>query len=771
MQLQEFLARFDRPRKQSGGYKVRCPAHDDNVASLSVREGDKGIILYCHAGCDTDEVLRQMGLEARDLFWEPRAGNGKDEFRAKSAHNGNGHAGPAQPPRPPAKASPALSAQKREGFGQVVATYDYRDEDGNLLYQVVRFEPKDFRQRRPDPEHAGKWLWNLQETRRVLYRLPELLASDPDATVWIVEGEKDADRLASLGAVATSNVGGAGKWKPEYAETLRGRDVVILPDNDEPGRKHARQVHDSLFSIARSVMALHLPELPEKGDVSDWLQIEGNDLERLCTLAEAVGAATATYEQAQELMGEPTPAEFWRRTHEGLAAELVVRAGGNLKWVADLGRDFRGDSSWAWWTGKQWVFDARALAALSDLQRGMTLEFREFARDTIKSVGGDTGALDAGGKEILRFSKEIENNNFKNGWRSEVKSRPEIHVSIANYDQDKYLLACKNGVLDLRQGKLIAFSREHMLSKSIPIDYHPDASAPRWLSFLDRVFAGNENLIEFMARAIGYTLTGDTGEQCLFLCHGPGQNGKSKLLETIAALLGEFAAEAPMATFLAKQQQNGATNDLAMLRGARYVTATETNEGVRLDEALVKKVTGQDRITARMLFSEFFSYHPQFKLWLAMNHKPTIRGVDNGIWRRIRLIPFGVIIPDEERDPHLLDKLVAELPGILAWAVRGCLRWQADGLRTPPEVAEATQEYRTEQDVLGAFIEEYCVVGLGYQAKSADLYHAYRTWAEDSGEYVMSQTMFGRQLAGRGFERDKKTSSIMRVGIGLKERR
>ena len=222
-----------------------------------------------------------------------------------------------------------------------------------------------------------------------------------------------------------------------------------------------------------------------------------------------------------------------------------------------------------------------------------------------------------------------------------------------------------------------------------------------------------------------------------------------------------------MTTFQTKTNDSGSSNDLARMRGARLVTASETNDGVRLDEALVKKITGQDMVTARFLYGEYFDFRPQFKLWLAMNHLPTIRGTDDGIWRRVRLIPFSVIVPERDRDKHLSAKLQMELPGILAWAVRGCLDWQQNGMRTPREIIAATDSYRTDQDTLGSFIEECCVIGPSYQADLSSLYNAYKQWAEAAGEFPATQNKFGRRLTDRGFRLEHNRRGGFRIGIGL----
>ncbi|HYU47276.1 MAG TPA: phage/plasmid primase, P4 family, partial [Terriglobales bacterium] len=258
--------------------------------------------------------------------------------------------------------------------------------------------------------------------------------------------------------------------------------------------------------------------------------------------------------------------------------------------------------------------------------------------------------------------------------------------------------------LNLKTGTLQPHCREDLLTKCLPIAYDPNAECPTWLDFLKTIMANNAALITFLQRAIGYSLTGDTSEQCLFIAHGSGSNGKSTFLEVLQALLGDYAESTPSASLLAKDRHDGIPNDIARLRGARLVTAVEIGEGKRLNEELVKRLTGQDTMTARFLFAEFFDFHAEFKLWIACNHLPTIRGTDHAIWRRIRLIPFTVTIPDEQQDKKLPGKLQAELPGILRWAIQGCLAWQEQELSTPSEVIAATKDYRALMDVIGGVL-------------------------------------------------------------------
>jgi len=250
-----------------------------------------------------------------------------------------------------------------------------------------------------------------------------------------------------------------------------------------------------------------------------------------------------------------------------------------------------------------------------------------------------------------------------------------------------------------------------MLTKLAPTEYHPEATASTWTKFLERIMP-NAEIRAFLQRAAGYSLTGLTGEEALFVAYGTGRNGKSKFLGAVQDMLGpDYAQQMPPQTLMLKKGDSGASSELARLKGARFTATVETGEGGRLNEALVKQATGGDKISARYLFKEYFEFKPTHKIWLATNHKPTVRGTDEGIWSRIRLIPFEETIPEAERDQHLAEKLAKEAAGILAWAVQGCLAWQSERLAVPEAIRQATQDYRESMDQIGEFIDEMCVLG------------------------------------------------------------
>lgn len=336
-----------------------------------------------------------------------------------------------------------------------------------------------------------------------------------------------------------------------------------------------------------------------------------------------------------------------------------------------------------------------------------------------------------------------------------AQSEAGVPVDPADLDRDPWLLNVLNGTLDLRSGELSPHRRGDLITKLAPVEYDPTATCQRWTDFLDRILGGNERLIAYVQRAAGYSLTGDTSEQCLFMPYGTGANGKTTLLGTLQSLLGDYAIGTRPETLMLKGPDT-IPNDVARLRGSRLVVAVEAEEGRRLAESLVKQMTGGDVMTARFMRAEFFDFSPTFKLWLASNHKPTIRGTDHAIWRRIRLIPFTVTIPEAERDRHFKDKLRSEWPGILRWAVKGCRAWQREGLREPEEVRAATETYRAEMDVLGAFLAERCVIGRDERVSAADLYDSYADWCRATGErWSLTKKALGTKLGERGFTSKK----------------
>jgi putative DNA primase/helicase len=348
---------------------------------------------------------------------------------------------------------------------------------------------------------------------------------------------------------------------------------------------------------------------------------------------------------------------------------------------------------------------------------------------------------------------------------SVASTEPGIVLAADELDTDSYLLSCGNGVIDLRTGKLRAADPADLISLGTEVVFDADATCPRWLKFLREVFDGNQETITFIRRACGYTLSGDTREQVLFVLHGGGWNGKSVFIATMRQIVGNFAAVTPFDTF-ARVRERGIRNDLARLHRSRLVVASESGEGRKLDEATVKLVTGGDMIPCRFLHQEFFEYLPGFKIFLVTNHRPRVEGDDEAIWRRLRLVPFNVSFKGRE-DDQLADKLRGELPGILNWAIQGYLEWQEHGLGTAPAVEEATREYREDEDVFGAFLAEHCREEKDAQVAAADLRNAYEAFCKDLGERPLTSSALGKRLARRGIKVERPGGKRIYCGIRM----
>jgi putative DNA primase/helicase len=338
-------------------------------------------------------------------------------------------------------------------------------------------------------------------------------------------------------------------------------------------------------------------------------------------------------------------------------------------------------------------------------------------------------------------------------------------------DQDRWLLNVQNGTIDLRKGTLRPHRREDLITALSPVTFNPAVNCDLWLAVLDRIFAGNTTLISFIRRLFGLCLTGEITEQVLPILYGTGANGKTTILSMILEILGpDYGAIAPPGLLLVKRGESHPT-DRATLFGKRLVVDMESGEGARLNETLVKQLTGSDQITTRRMREDFWTFSPTHKVMLCTNHKPEIRETKNAIWRRIKLIPFNVTIPDDDQDKGLPAKLREEYPGILAWCVQGCLEWHSDGLSVPEEVLSATKQYRQESDLLSDFLAEQCLVDMQSQSlrtKSSDLYARLKIWLERAGEPAVSQRTFGEAMTEKGFKR-LPSNGIWYLGLALQD--
>jgi putative DNA primase/helicase len=445
----------------------------------------------------------------------------------------------------------------------------------------------------------------------------------------------------------------------------------------------------------------------------------------------------------------PAAAGGFARTDAGNGEYFARLHGNRLRYDHRRGR-------WLVWADHWWRDDD-------------TRQVRRLAKEAARERYGQATAIGdlRERADEARFAIGSENRARLDAMLLAAQSEPPIADGGAHWDADPWLLGVSNGVVDLRTGTLRAGSPDDRITLHTEVAFEPGARCPRWERFLDEVFAGDEDLIGYIARAMGYSLTGDTTEQCLFTCYGRGANGKSVFLTIARAMAGLYAANTPFSTFELRTH-NSIPNDLAALAGRRMVTASETAEGTRLNESRLKALTGSDPITARFLHGEFFTYRPVAKFWLAVNHTPRVSDDSYGFWRRVRLIPFTRQFT-MDADRTLAEVLLGELPGILAWAVRGALAWQDRGLLPPDAVSAATEDYRTESDPLVEFVDGKCVVGEDVVVGATAAYRAYRAWALEAGlaeRETLTATNFGGRMKSRFSGAHRKKGNVY-IGVGL----
>lgn len=407
--------------------------------------------------------------------------------------------------------------------------------------------------------------------------------------------------------------------------------------------------------------------------------------------------------------------------------------------------------SWYVWEGPRWIVDDSG-------------EVERRAKATVRSLYVEAShAPDEESREaILKHAAKSEQASKIRGMLELAKTEPEITLTMDQLDADPYLFNVENGTINLKTGELRAHRRKDLITKLAPVEYNEKAKSPRWDDFVQEIMNGDQELVRFLQHAIGYTMTGDTREECLFFCYGIGRNGKTKLFEILRELFGGYSQQADFASFLVRRNE-GPRDDLAGMRGARLVTASEADSDRGFDSAILKQLTGGDTVRARHLYERAFEYRPQHKLWLAANHKPIVKEQTEAFWSRIRLIPFTVTFTKEQRDPNLIVKLRKELSGILNWAVQGVVQWRKEGLMEPKAVARATKQYREENDILGEFMAQKCVFDAEAWTSTSQLYREFSDWwIETRGARTPPITMgwFSRMLNERPQIRQVKQMNI-----------
>ena len=464
------------------------------------------------------------------------------------------------------------------------------------------------------------------------------------------------------------------------------------------------------------------------------------EAEEVRKIAESVGryepAGSVVHISANGRGNTPPPGKAYLCTDTGNAERLRDRHGADLRYCHPWGR-------WLVYDGASYRVDDRGAVV------GLAKDAARSVFEEAKDAPDDETA-----KRLGKWASMSLSESKLRSMLSLAQSEPGIPILPEEMDASKDLLNVLNGTIDLRTGELREHRREDLITKVAPVEYDPDAAAPAWDATLERVLP-SEEVRAFFKRLCGYAITGDVSEHVLPVLYGTGANGKSTVLNALLEAVGEYGMQAAPDLLIAKS--GGHPTEVADLFGMRLVASIEVEDGRRLAESLVKQLTGGDKVRARRMRQDFWQFDPTHTAFLCTNHKPEIKGVDNAIWRRIRLIPFTETIPPAEQDKKLPEKLRAELSGILAWCVEGCLEWRRDGLQAPEEVRKATGAYRSEMDVIGAFLRDECEIGRDFKATLKDVYARYEEWCEEGGERAESKRKFNARLTERGRFADRRS--------------
>jgi len=600
----------------------------------------------------------------------------------------------------------------------------------------------------------GKWL-NTAGIVAALYGA-EVLSQNTDEPVYVAEGEWDCMAMREIllageeeGVVVA--VPGAKTWNPKWTTWLADRDVYLLYDNDDAGErgmdKAAKKLAATVGISGKELHRLKWPVgTPPGCDISNLHKDGKLDPEKqiefvLDNLVEvSTTEAVAEYEEASVL-------EY---TDQGNAIRFARLCGNDLRYCFE-------HKCWYVWDGTRWCPNETILLNLAkQVAKNIieeSLEMRFEQRDR---------ALNAAIHVAQRYPQE--------SMVSMARSEEGIAIEAKKLNNNPWLLNCLNGTLDLRTGELHEQRRADLITQQAPVVYDAKAKCPLWLKFLDEIMDGNKKMMAFLQRAVGYSLVGEVKEHVLMFLYGTGANGKTTFVNTIKAMLGDYALEAHRA-LLEVRTHEGSSPEIMALRYKRFVFCAETRKGRHIDESELNRLTGGGEISARDHYKGMTPYWPTHTLWVDGNYKPIVPSQMHGTWRRMKLVPFTIRIPDSKQDKDLEGKLAEELPGILAWAVRGCMKWQKKGLGIPAAVVDATEQYKRDEDRLGAFLDDRCKIGAEYSEEGGKLHTAYMKWCVRNGVEAMSKNGFAKELTERGFGKAKRHGKRFRTGLRLKKRK
>ncbi len=704
MNREELLARLEKVKSNGkDSYICCCPAHRDKEPSLSIKELEDRFLVYCHAGCDTQQVLGSIGLEIKDLFktnkntltltWQEKV---------KVWHH------------------------QKKGKLPLQELYPYHD-DGmqEVLYYKARYQGKEIRHFRVE---GDKVIWKdvFKTIKKTLYNKSALQrVREQQQPIYYVEGEKDVQTMETLDLFATT-AGGATAWYSDLARYFEGLDVIILQDNDEAGEKLSRQMLQDLCKTAKSIKVV-IPSDQAHGDVTDYMRA-GHTKHQLLEMVQA---------KQEEQVEVKTPLKAYRLDDTDNAHTMMHLFGESLCYAYDLNK-------WFLYNGVKWQEDrvdgVRLLANQMIDRMEEDFELLASAIDDEKERK----------KQELIYEmhlKSCRSNRGKTSILNETKHL--LPIVSTDFNTRRELLNTPQATYNVIEKKSYPHSPQDYLSQPTSIPIVEGAKAPTWERFIRQIFLGDRALMRYVQKAIGYSLTGFTKEQCMFIGYGDGANGKGVFKDVLSYVLNDYVKCPQAETISQIRQGSEASPDIINLMDARFVVCVESNKGVRFNEGLIKQLTGEDKVTARRLYCEPISFIPHFKLWLFTNHTPEIVGTDTGIWRRLKIIPFALDLAEDKKDRDLKDKLMKEVEGILWWCIQGINMYLEEGLQEPQVMIDIAREFRGESDLLGQFLCDSVIEKEGNRVQAKELYSQYLEWCRENNETPDNRTRFGLDMKKR----------------------
>ncbi len=712
-------------------YTAVCPFHQDSNPSLDIDEA-KGLYICraCGAGGDALVMIeKQRGVGFAEAIMELSTLTGIPLVEVAD-----------EAPR-------------------VVAEWHYVDDAGRKAYTIKRWEPgrgrdgKSNGKRKSYSQHLADGMPGKAQTQ-LPYRLPQLIeARKAGAFVVLTEGEKAADAVVALGVVATTWAGGTGAvgegerttWTPAFAEHFRGAHIALWPDNDEVGRAAMGRIMQVLDGVAAEVVIIETSMNLKGADACDWVAAGGTRDALQGLILEARKAATS---RVVTPAPPPTSGHADYLTDSGNAERFVRMHGQDFRYLVDAGR-------WMHWTGSCWDLDGDAAAL-----HATKLVARSWRVDSVAEADQTEGL------KLRRHADRSEAAPRRAAMLTLAASEEGIAVSSSDLDKDPEILNVLNGTIDLRTGTLRKHSREDLCTKIVAIDFNPAAQCPVFDAFLAEILPVEETR-EYLGRCVGYAATGVIREHFFPVLWGQtGRNGKGTFIEAVFAALGPYATALPNDVII-ESRSDPHPNMFAQLKGVRMGVVAELRPTDKLNEGMLKKLSGGDSIRARYMGGEFFTFSPSQKMFLQTNYKPRVRGGDPALWARMRVIPFGVSFVGRE-DLGLKARIHAELPGLLARIVRWSLDWRQLGLTPPQEVVDATAEYREESDRVGQFLEERTEKAPMARCPAGALWREFRTWCEGRGESPGAQNAFGVEVKSHGYASVKVSGERRYQGLQVR---